>query len=227
MEMRFDQTPRRGRARGVPESLIYEILDGKPVYRKGYRQVLNGTQTLEEIIPASTLQSAILSLLLRLIFRNFDEELYFVFINEPGLHLNKRVNLAGDILIFDKKTLRPGDIDRHFARVPPLVHIEVDMRQIRKTLAICSMSQPKPGVCSRLGFKRSSGFLPTYKAFWLRSLVDPGRPLNGTRPLTSAMARPLTSKRNWKKKVSGCSADSLAWRQLFGASLYPVSKNFR
>lgn len=127
MEMLFDQTPGRSRARNIPESLIYEILDGKPVYRKGYRQVLNGTKTLEEIMPASTLQSAILSLLLRLIFRKFDEAHYFVFTNEPGLHLNKRVNLAGDILIFDKKTLRPGDIDRHFASVPPLFHIEVDI----------------------------------------------------------------------------------------------------
>lgn len=127
MEILFDQTPRRSRARNIPESLIYEILDGKPLYRKGYRQVLNGTKTLEEIMPASTLQSAILSLLLRLIFRKFDEDHYFVFTNEPGLHLSKRINLAGDILIFDKKTLRPGDIDRHFAKVPPLIHIEVDI----------------------------------------------------------------------------------------------------
>lgn len=127
MEMLSDQTPRRSRVRNIPESLIYEILDGRPFYRKGYRQVLNGTKTLEEIMPASTLQSAILSYLLRLVFRHFDEERYFVFTNEPGLHLNKRVNLAGDILIFDKKILKPGDIDRHFAKVPPLIHLEVDI----------------------------------------------------------------------------------------------------
>lgn len=127
MEMLFDQTPGRSRARNVPEALIYEVLDGKPIYRKGYRQVLNGTKTLEEIMPASTLQSAILSYLLRLVFRYYDEESYFVFTNEPGLHLSKRVNLAGDILIFDKKQLSPKDIDRHYAKVPALIHIEVDI----------------------------------------------------------------------------------------------------
>ena len=127
MEMLFDQTPRRSRVRNIPEALIYEILDGKPLYRKGYRQVLNGTKTLEEIMPTSTLQSAILSYLLRLIFRHYAEDRYFVLTNEPGLHLNKRLNLAGDILIFDKQVLRPEDIDRHYAKVPALVHLEVDI----------------------------------------------------------------------------------------------------
>jgi hypothetical protein len=127
MEMSFEQPSGKSRVRQVPEGLIYEVMDGKPVYRKGYRQVLSGQKTLEEIMSASTLQGILVSYLLRIIFRHYDEKNYFILTNEPGLHLNKRNNLAGDILIFDKKTLRPQDIDTHYAKVPARVHLEVDI----------------------------------------------------------------------------------------------------
>ena len=171
--MLFDQTPRRSRARNVPETLIYEILDGKPVYRKGYRQVLNGTKTLEEIMPASTLQSAILSFLLRLIFRHYDEDSYFVFTNEPGLHLSKRVNLAGDILIFDKKNLRPEDIDQHFAKVPALIHLEVDIEADTEDMGDMEYVTKKTRRLLAFG---------TQKVIWIFTSVktvlvaEPGRP---------------------------------------------------
>ncbi len=171
--MLFDQTPRRSRARNVPETLIYEILDGKPVYRKGYRQVLNGTKTLEEIIPASTLQSAILAFLLRIVFRYFDEDHYFVFTNEPGLHLNKRVNLAGDILIFDKKVLRPEDIDRHYAKVPALIHIEVDIEADTEEMGDMEYVTKKTRRLLTFG---------THKVIWIFTAVksvlvaEPGKP---------------------------------------------------
>ena len=29
----------------VPDALIYEIMDGVPIYRKGYRDVLSGKKT--------------------------------------------------------------------------------------------------------------------------------------------------------------------------------------
>ena len=46
-------TPRRPfpkPRRKVPDALIYEIMDGKPIYRKGYREVLSGKKTIEEIM---------------------------------------------------------------------------------------------------------------------------------------------------------------------------------
>ena len=43
----------------VPEALVYEVVDGKPIYYKGYKDVLNKTKTFEEITMESQLQSGL------------------------------------------------------------------------------------------------------------------------------------------------------------------------
>ncbi|GAB3640652.1 hypothetical protein [Spirosoma arcticum] len=45
--------------RRVPDALIYEIMDGKPIYRKGYRDVLSGEKTIQDIMGSSSLQAII------------------------------------------------------------------------------------------------------------------------------------------------------------------------
>src|ERR1700678_1772832 len=52
----------------IPEYLVYEIIDGLPYYYKGYRDVLNKTKTLEEIMGCSSYQWTILEYLLQLLF---------------------------------------------------------------------------------------------------------------------------------------------------------------
>ncbi|MDX2286329.1 MAG: Uma2 family endonuclease [Bacteroidia bacterium] len=111
----------------VPEHLIYEIIDGKPIYYRGYREVMAGTKTYTEIIGSSTLQSLIASYLLRVLFKGLDESAFTVLTNEAGLHLNHRNNLSGDILIFDAQTLPASAVGEHYADVPPAVVIEVDI----------------------------------------------------------------------------------------------------
>ncbi|OIN57903.1 Uma2 family endonuclease [Arsenicibacter rosenii] len=111
----------------VPEHLIYEILDGKPIHYKGYRDVLSGAKRFSEIMGSSALQSFIVAYFQRILFRELDEELYTVLSSETGLHLDKRTNLAGDVLIFDNKVLPVEAIDEFYANVPPKVVIEVDI----------------------------------------------------------------------------------------------------
>jgi hypothetical protein len=57
------ERPKRGRRlpaiispKSIPESLVYEMMDGKTLYRKGYKQVLAGKKTLEEIFLKSLLR---------------------------------------------------------------------------------------------------------------------------------------------------------------------------
>jgi len=42
------------RAQEVPECLIYEIVDGKPIYYKGYQEVLNGLKKLDDYLSFGT-----------------------------------------------------------------------------------------------------------------------------------------------------------------------------
>lgn len=119
--------PKRNR-RKIPESLIYEVIDGQPYYRKGYKSVLNRNKTLDDVMGSSTLQAVIIFHLQRLLNGYFNESDFWIFTNESGLHIGKNTNLAGDIFVYDTKSLPPQKIDRHYANVPPLLAIEIDIK---------------------------------------------------------------------------------------------------
>jgi hypothetical protein len=117
----------RTKAKKIPEALVYETLDGKPLYRKGYREVVAGKKTLEEIMGASTLQSVIVSYLMKVIFTFIDDDQFFVLVSEPGVHIDHRSNLANDIAIYSQDVLPPSSISKKYADVPPRIAIEVDI----------------------------------------------------------------------------------------------------
>ena len=119
--------PARRLPRNVPAHLVYEIMDGKPIYHKGYREVLAGIKTYEEIMGASSLQSLIVSYFSRFIFSFLDDDQYFAFMSEAGLHIDHRNNLSNDIAIYDQSVLTPAKISSKYADVPPKIVIEVDI----------------------------------------------------------------------------------------------------
>ena len=114
-------------AKNIPSVLIHEIIDGKPLYRKGYREVLAKTKNIEDIIGSSSLQFFIIDYILRILYRNVNDEKYIIATNEAGLHVDRRNNLAGDILIFDKDILTIDKINKHYSNVPPKISIELDL----------------------------------------------------------------------------------------------------
>lgn len=111
----------------VPEYLIYEIMDGKPIHYRGYREVLAGTKTFSEIMGSSTLQSLIVTHFISLLGQQIDENEFTILSSDVGIHLKKRNNLVGDILIFDNATLPIDAINEFYAEVPPKIAIEVDI----------------------------------------------------------------------------------------------------
>ena len=131
------ETPRRPVTRPrrrVPDALIYEIMDGKPVYRKGYRDVLSGKKTIGEIMGSSSLQAIIVYYLTGFISQFIDEDVYNVLTNEAGLHLDHRTNLANDIAIFEQSLFPGSRISKKYADVPPKIAIEVDIEADTNTM---------------------------------------------------------------------------------------------
>ncbi|MBO9614252.1 MAG: Uma2 family endonuclease [Dyadobacter sp.] len=108
----------------IPVSLVCEIIDGKPYYYKGFRDVLSGDKTIEDIMGCSPLQSIVIECILGALFEGIDRRKYFIATNEPGVYLNDRTTLAGDILIFERSSV---PITNQYARVPPKIWIEVDL----------------------------------------------------------------------------------------------------
>lgn len=114
-------------AKKIPPVLLYEIIDGKPVYYKGYREVVAGKKSIEEIMGASSLQNIIIEFVLRILFRSLDEKKYRILTNEQGLHLSSKNNLSADIAIFEDSKLSVKTANKTYAKVPPKIQIEVDI----------------------------------------------------------------------------------------------------
>jgi len=124
-----EKSPRKAKkpAKKVPDYLICEIMDGQPIYYKGYQEVLTEAKTLEEIMGSSSLQAYIITYLLQILFKHLDEKQYIIFTNEAGLHLDNRNNLAGDILVYDRTHFSIDAINENYFSTPPKLVIEVDI----------------------------------------------------------------------------------------------------
>ncbi|GAB3500351.1 hypothetical protein GCM10027341_25490 [Spirosoma knui] len=114
-------------SRKIPASLIYEEINGVPYYYQGYRAVLSRQKTIEDIMGASALQSAVVSLLIHILYKYLPFDDYLIATNEPGLHMGVGNNLSNDIAVFDQSAL-PTPLDEKYFSIPPRVVIEVDVK---------------------------------------------------------------------------------------------------
>lgn len=124
----IDKNPKRSKAKPIPESLIYEVIDGKPLYYEGYKDVLANKKTIEEIMGTSGLQSFIIQYILEILYTKIGRKKYHFLTNEIGTHLDNKNNLSGDIYIYDKAQLTPDKINTHYLTIPPKIAIEIDIR---------------------------------------------------------------------------------------------------
>lgn len=119
---------RQPKVKEIPEALVYEIIDGRKLYYKGYKDVLSKKKKIEDIMGSSTLQGYIIFYLLKICYRFLDENKYIFLTNESGIHLEKSSNLSSDISIFEKSILTPNQVNENYAEVAPRIVIEVDIK---------------------------------------------------------------------------------------------------
>jgi hypothetical protein len=117
---------KKPRKKAIPAFLVYEEMDGKPIYRKGYKEVLAKKKSFEEIMGSSVLQTVIINAILRFLYRNLPDR-YVIGTNEAGLHLGKGNNLSNDIAVYDKKDI-PNQFSKHYFDITARFVIEVDIR---------------------------------------------------------------------------------------------------
>ncbi len=120
--------PQKPSSPKIPKKLVYEVMDGEPIYYKGYQDVLKGTKSLEEIMGASGMQSAIIQYIMGLLFRNIDESKYWFFTGESGVHIDHRNNIAHDVAVYSVDVLLPSAIDVRYLEVPAEIAIEIDVK---------------------------------------------------------------------------------------------------
>jgi len=95
--------------------LVYEEIDGVPYYYRDHQAALANHKTHEEATGASALQSAVVSLLVHVLYKYLPFDDYLIATNEPGLHLAPGSNLANDIAVFDQASLPVPLDDKYFS----------------------------------------------------------------------------------------------------------------
>ncbi len=118
---------KRPNGRNIPAYLVREIIDGIPFYYAGYRQVMNKTKSLEEVMSDSGLQFFIKDYLSDLLKAHLDLKKYRIGAGELGFHPDFRNNMGLDVVVFDRKVLTPDQITTKFVTVPAKFVIEVDV----------------------------------------------------------------------------------------------------
>lgn len=160
------------KAKKIPAYLIYEEMDGQPIYRKGYKSVLNKSKTLEDIMGSSTLQSEIHMYINSLLFVHLGLEKYAIYSNEAGLHLGKGNNLAGDIFLYDARVMTGAKIGKRYSDVPPLLAFEIDIEADLEAMTEMGYVSRKIEKLLRFGVK---------KVFWISTeaqrvlVAEPGK----------------------------------------------------
>ncbi len=113
------------REQKIPDNLIWEVLDGKPLYRRGYMDVVRKLKTIEDIIGKSSYQSLITTYLTILLARKLDDNTYDILIGEVGVHLKYKDNISNDIAIFNR--LNAHQITKKYADYSPKIVLEIDI----------------------------------------------------------------------------------------------------
>jgi hypothetical protein len=114
---------------GVPDHLIYEWDEGKPIYYSGYQAVLNQKKTPEDIMGSSALQSLIISLLSDFLKDKLGPE-YIRLSNELGLLLPKKTRRSLDLAVYNKSRLADISflLEAKYPSVAPELVFEMDTK---------------------------------------------------------------------------------------------------
>ncbi len=142
------------RKKKIPEAFIYEIMDGKPLYYKGYKEAIRTKQNAESVMGSSSLQALIIEYLLRILYNVCQQEKYYIFSGEPGIHVDLKNNLGGDILVYDKTVLPASKISKHYADVPAELQIEVDIQAEVEDMTETGYIKHKTNILLQFGTKK-------------------------------------------------------------------------
>ena len=115
------------RKRKIPDELIYETINGKHYYYKGYEKVLNKKQNSRSVMGYGLFQWMIIKFITKY-FDNVLPENLIAIGGEGGFHLGHSDNLSIDFAILDKKDIDFSNVENKYLHFAPKAIIEVDTK---------------------------------------------------------------------------------------------------
>ncbi|NJN34243.1 MAG: hypothetical protein HC817_08325 [Saprospiraceae bacterium] len=86
----------------IPDALIYEMVNGQPIYYRGWREVIKGEKTIEEVMASSLIQSYLVGEIFVAVHKSLRKK-YILGTNEAGLKFDKKIG-APPTLLFGQKS---------------------------------------------------------------------------------------------------------------------------
>jgi Uma2 family endonuclease len=108
------------------KDLIYEEVNGKPIYYKNYKLVIKGKKTTEEVMASSGLHALILETI-RDYLKKMLKKAYIILTGEVGVKTISGYR-ALDIGIFDFDKIKPYLNRDKILPICPIIAIEIDMK---------------------------------------------------------------------------------------------------
>ena len=109
----------------VPSSLIYETINGEPIYYRGYKDVLVGEQQLAAVRGSTIQQSYLVGELFYLLKRHLNRDTYHVLGNELGLQLAKHTHCLADLAVIKRKLV---PVRKDYLTHPPELIVRIDTK---------------------------------------------------------------------------------------------------
>ena len=126
----------------IPEALIYEMVEGKPIYYRGWQDVLKGEKTIEQIMASSLIQSYLVSEINAYTHTALRKK-YILGSNEAGLKFKKGDWRAADICLWTKASLKGTALHNHYSQIIPEIVIEVDTKADTLTIPTYYLDKTK------------------------------------------------------------------------------------
>jgi len=111
--------------RDIPKALIYEKVNGKPIYYRNYEKVLKGELPLEAVMGSSDLHAFLVFMISFLLGKELDLKRYIIMTGELGFYTSEKGFRLLDIAVFEREkfTFSGG-----YTKIPPKVAIEIDTK---------------------------------------------------------------------------------------------------
>ena len=114
--------------KSIPKELIYEMVDGSPIYYRDYKKVLAQKTSLEEVMGSSSLQAQLVALIVGMLISALNLRRYAVMTNELGFIYTPKNWRILDIAIFEKKHIKSELLSTKYIQTAPKVVIEIDTK---------------------------------------------------------------------------------------------------
>ncbi|RMD47511.1 MAG: Uma2 family endonuclease [Aquificota bacterium] len=119
-------TKSKKKKKKIVKELVYELINGSPIYYKDYEKVLSGQETLEGIMGSSDLQSWIILTIVEFLILNIDKKKYKILSNEIGYIPKQRTRYNLDIAVIERSKIKK--LTGKYLKIPPKIVLEIDTK---------------------------------------------------------------------------------------------------